>query len=283
MAWWTWGRRHVDQAGSRALRGRRGPRESAARTPASTPFSRKAQGTPTRRPWRPGRARAAKSGTGSQGAGGVAGRRRRQSTAAASADVLDRAGEGADLIEGGGEGDEAVAADAPVGGLQAHDAAERRRLADRAAGVGAEGEGRHARRHGRGRAAGGAARDTRPRSQGLRVFLYALFSVDEPMANSSMFVLPRTTAPAASSRGDGGGGEGGAIAFEDARAAGRRDALDVEHVFHRDGTPARGRVGPPRRGRVDATRAVQGPLAGGRGGRRRSRARRRRCGPGAPA
>ena len=35
---------------------------------------------------------------------------------------------------------------------------------------------------------------------GLRVGPYALFSVDEPIANSSMFVLPTTTAPAARSR-----------------------------------------------------------------------------------
>src|SRR5829696_6311033 len=37
----------------------------------------------------------------------------------------------------------------------------------------------------------------RPRSHGLRVVKYALFSVDEPMANSSMFVLPIRTASAA--------------------------------------------------------------------------------------
>ena len=37
---------------------------------------------------------------------------------------------------------------------------------------------------------------TRVRSQGLRVSLNAECSVDEPMANSSMFVLPRSTAPA---------------------------------------------------------------------------------------
>ena len=41
---------------------------------------------------------------------------------------------------------------------------------------------------------------TRAWSQGLSVFLKAEFSVLEPMANSSMFVLPTTTAPAASSR-----------------------------------------------------------------------------------
>jgi len=41
---------------------------------------------------------------------------------------------------------------------------------------------------------------TRPWSHGLSVFLNAEFSVLEPMANSSMLVLPTTTAPAASSR-----------------------------------------------------------------------------------
>src|SRR5437588_7261392 len=41
---------------------------------------------------------------------------------------------------------------------------------------------------------------TRLRSHGLRVTWKALFSVDEPMANSSMFVLPRSTASAARSR-----------------------------------------------------------------------------------
>src|SRR6188474_1782571 len=35
---------------------------------------------------------------------------------------------------------------------------------------------------------------------GLRVGPYAEFSVDDPIANSSQFVLPTTTAPAASSR-----------------------------------------------------------------------------------
>jgi len=37
---------------------------------------------------------------------------------------------------------------------------------------------------------------TRSRSHGFRVGLNALFSVDEPMANSSMLVLPSSTAPA---------------------------------------------------------------------------------------
>ena len=37
---------------------------------------------------------------------------------------------------------------------------------------------------------------TRVRSQGLPVWPYALFSVDDPMANSSMFVFPSRTTPA---------------------------------------------------------------------------------------
>src|SRR5262249_35029433 len=40
---------------------------------------------------------------------------------------------------------------------------------------------------------------TRLVSQGLRVVLNALFSVELPIANSSRFVLPRITAPACSS------------------------------------------------------------------------------------
>ncbi len=41
---------------------------------------------------------------------------------------------------------------------------------------------------------------TRPWSQGLRTGPYAEFSFDEPIANSSMFVLPRTRAPASERR-----------------------------------------------------------------------------------
>src|SRR5437762_3910926 len=41
---------------------------------------------------------------------------------------------------------------------------------------------------------------TRARSHGLRALPYAEFSLDEPIANSSQFVLPTITAPAALSR-----------------------------------------------------------------------------------
>ena len=71
--------------------------------------------------------------------------------------VGDVAGQRPALVERGGEGDHPVARDRPVGRLQADDPAERRRLADRAAGVGADRAGRQAAGDDRRRAAGGAA------------------------------------------------------------------------------------------------------------------------------
>jgi hypothetical protein len=61
------------------------------------------------------------------------------------------------LVEAGGEGDHAVARDHAVGRLEAGEAAQGRRLADRAAGVGAGGGRRQACGDRRGRAARGAA------------------------------------------------------------------------------------------------------------------------------
>ena len=122
----------------------------------------------------------------------------------------------------------AVAGHAAVGRLEADDAAERGRLADRAAGVGAE-----ARR--------GACpppppppsrRDeppgTRSGPTGCGSGRSAEFSVDEPMANSSMFVLPRSTAPASASRAHHGRVVGRDEALEDLRAARGADAARAE-------------------------------------------------------
>ncbi len=89
--------------------------------------------------------------------------------------VGDRGRERADLVERAGEGDQAVAGDRSVGRLHPDHAAERGRLADRAAGVGAERERHETGRHRRGRAARGAARDPpgvvgvvgRPEGRGL--------------------------------------------------------------------------------------------------------------------
>ena len=77
---------------------------------------------------------------------------------------------------------------------------ERRRLADRAAGVRADGQRHVVRRDRRRRAAAASRPGTRSRSHGLAVGPNAESSVDEPIANSSMFVLPGSTAPAALSR-----------------------------------------------------------------------------------
>src|SRR6185312_1660549 len=54
--------------------------------------------------------------------------------------VQDRTGAGPALVEGGGEGDHAVAGDRPVRRLHTHRAGDCGRLADGAAGVGADRE-----------------------------------------------------------------------------------------------------------------------------------------------
>ncbi len=55
--------------------------------------------------------------------------------------ILDRGGERPDLVQAGREGDEAVAGHQAVGGLDPDHPAQGGRLADGAAGVGAEGQG----------------------------------------------------------------------------------------------------------------------------------------------
>src|SRR5437588_13078068 len=67
--------------------------------------------------------------------------------------VADRACDRADLVEARGEGDDPVAGDGAVRRTEADVAAERRRLLDRAARVGAERPWREAAADGRGRSA----------------------------------------------------------------------------------------------------------------------------------
>ena len=74
--------------------------------------------------------------------------------------ILDRAAERADLVERGRKRNQAVTGYRAIGRLKADHAAERRGLADRAAGVRAECERYFARRNNRRRAAGRAARNT---------------------------------------------------------------------------------------------------------------------------
>ena len=141
---------------------------------------------------------------------GVVGHRRRGERGVARVGAGDHAdsaaprratvrGERTDLIERRRERDQAVARDAAVGRLEPDDAAERGRLADRAAGVGAERE-----RHQPAATAAAEPPLDPPGdaigAHGLRVGPNAEFSVDEPIANSSQLVLPMMTAPAASRR-----------------------------------------------------------------------------------
>ena len=125
------------------------------------------------------------------------------SSSAASSTVV---GERPDLVEARRERDQAVARDPAVGGLEPDDAAQRRGLADRAAGVGAERERREPGRHRRGRAAARAARARASGRAGCGSAPKAEFSVDEPIANSSRFVLPIGMPPASREAVDDGRG-----------------------------------------------------------------------------
>ena len=285
-AWGRWGSVDVDEPSRPPPRARRSASSEARHRLRLDALARgSAQGTPTRRPRGAAGERGGEVGDrprrrSSRRAG--RGRRGRREARATSSTVR---ASGPDLVERRGEGDEAVAADAAVGGLEAR----RRRRRPRAGG-----SSRRCRCRARAapcRAATAAAEPpeeppgTRAGSHGLRVGLNALFSVDEPIANSSMFVLPSTIAPAASSRVDGGGGEGRAVALEDPRAAGGGEALDVQDVLDRDGHAGERRGAARRRpGRRRARRArVERALGERRRGRRRARARRPRCGRGGRA
>ena len=150
--------------------------------------------------------------------------------------VLDRAGERADLVQRRGEGHEAVAAHSPVRGLEAVDPAERSRLANGAAGIGAEGEGSEAGRHRRGGAAGGAAGHPRgvPGIAGLLVTAVLGGGAHGELVHVGLADEDRSLGFEA---GEGGGGEGRPIALEDPGSAGRGQALEVENVLHRHGHP----------------------------------------------
>ena len=92
-------------------------------------------------------------------------------------------------------------------------------------------------------------------AQGLRAGPNAEFSFDEPIANSSQFVLPTMTAPAASSLRDGGGVVRRNEVLEDLRRCGRADAASAEVVLQRD------RHAGQRQGRAIRVRHQQPPRA----------------------
>ncbi len=104
------------------------------------------------------------------------------------------------MVERRAERHDALARELPVRGFETHRAARRRRNADGAAGIGAEGTKAHARRQGgRGaaaRTAGGACRDV----ERIRTGPNAVSSLVVPNANSCRLVLPMMMAPAARSR-----------------------------------------------------------------------------------
>ncbi len=72
---------------------------------------------------------------------------------------------------------------------------------------------------------------TRLVSHGLCVGPKAEFSVDEPMANSSVFVLPSTTMPCIDQAGDAGGGVGRAVTLQYLRPCRGLHPLHTQHVL----------------------------------------------------
>ena len=151
--------------------------------------------------------------------------------------IADAFAEAADLVERRGVSDEAVARDAPVGGLESHAAAKRGGLADGTAGIGAERGEAFICHYGRSAEPPEEPPGMREVSQGLRVTWKAEFSVELPMANSSMFSRPKMTAPAACSFSTTHGVVGGNEFAEDLRAAVEGLAFDGDDIF--DGNAAR--------------------------------------------
>ena len=143
---------------------------------------------------------------------------------------------------------QAVARDAAVGRLEPDDAAQRGRLTDRAAGVGAERERRQP--------AATAAADPpleppgmRSSAHGLRIGPNAEFSVDEPIANSSQLVLPTMTAPARFEPRDDRRVVRRHVVLEHARRGGGPDAARAQVVLERDRHAGERRIAPAIRGR----------------------------------
>ena len=200
------GRLTSSTVGAGGLEVRRPPRGRAASTPGSMPatkYSRRQAESPAAEPRgglvvRDGRCRRS-SGTGI-GAEVESRSSRPDDRVQQRRGVTGVAPERSDLVERAGEGDEAVAADPAVGRLHPDDPAERGRLADRAAGVACRWTAARGTRPPRPPSPRDEPPGTRSRSQGFDVGPKAEFSVDEPIANSSMFVLPRMTAPASRRR-----------------------------------------------------------------------------------
>ena len=171
--------------------------------------------------------------------------------------VAGVAGERPDLVERAGERDDAVAADPAVGRLHPDDPAQRRRLADRAAGVGADRERRVEGRHRRRRAAAAAARHAveRPRV-GRRAVGRVLGGrahrelVHVGLAEDHRARLAQPLGDVGVVRGD--------VALEDPRARRALAAGDRHEVLERDRDPEQRMEPVERVGRVRASGGESG-------------------------
>ena len=211
------------RASRRAPRSASSAASNARDTSASTPSSSSARGTPIRRPrdvaGQRGRVvrhrlRRARRVRGSAPA-------ITPSTSAASCAVRV---ERADLIERRGERDQAVARHAAVGRLQPDDAAQRRRLADRSAGVGAERQRRHARRRPRPPSRRSIRRECDRAPTDCAPGRTPSSRSTSPSRTRRSWSCRRSTAPAASSARHDGRVVGRHVVFEDPRRGGGADA-----------------------------------------------------------
>ena len=145
-------------------------------------------------------------------------------------------------------GDDAVTADAAVGRLDSDHAAKGCRLANRSSGVGAERGQAFVGRDGRSGSAGRSAGDALEVVADWWSAPKAEFSVEEPIANSSMLALPTKTAPSARRRCDHGRVEGRDEIFENSRRAGRANATGRVDVLDAEWNPAQRGAFPDVRG-----------------------------------
>ena len=140
------------------------------------------------------------------------------------------------LVERGGERDHPVARDRAVGRFQADDPAQRRGLADRAAGVGAERPRRQPGGDRRGAAARGAAGDARA-VPGVEHRAVGGVLVGGAHRELVLVGLPEQARAGRGQARDGGGGVRRQVALEDLRPRLAGHALGAEQVLHRQRHP----------------------------------------------
>ncbi len=153
--------------------------------------------------------------------------------------VGDAGGERADLVEGAGKGDQAVAGDEAVGGLDPDDAAERGRLADGTSGVRAEPGRDEAGGDGGGRPAGRASRHPPEIPRVVRRPEGGVLG----RGSHRELVEVRLSDEDGARLGEAGHHRGvirRPPPLEDPRGAGRRDPLRAEVVLHDDRHPGEG-------------------------------------------